>query len=83
MFNWNLENFAGSGLILLIVWEVFWKLIGLWKAAKAGDKLWFVAIFVVNFFGLISIFYLWRTKQLDGILKDFQHFFKSKFNKQV
>ena len=78
IFNWNLENFGGSGLLLLIIWEAFWKLMGLWKAAKTGDKLWFVAIFVVNFFGLIPIIYLWRTKQLEGVLKDIKNIFKKK-----
>lgn len=78
MFNWNLPD-LGAGIFILILWEAFWKGIGLWKSAKKGDTLWFVAIFLINLFGLLPIFYLWRTKQLAGILADFQNFFKSKF----
>ena len=78
LFNWNFENFAGSGLLLLIIWEAFWKLIGLWKAAKQSDKLWFVAIFVVNFFGLIPIIYLWKTKQLESTLHETLKFLRFK-----
>lgn len=80
MFNWGMPDF-GPAIFLLIVWEAFWKGIGLWKSAKKGDKLWFVAILLINLFGVISIFYLWRTKQLEGVVNDFQHFFKSKFKK--
>ncbi len=80
MFNWNFIGIQ-AGVYLLILWETFWKATALWKAAKKGDKLWFIAIFVVNFFGLIPIFYLWKTKQLKPTLKEFQDFFKSKFHK--
>ncbi len=78
MFNWNLENFGGGGIILLVIWEAFWKLIGLWKAAKNNDKLWFVAIFVINFFGLIPIIYLWRTKQLESTINETLKFLRLK-----
>lgn len=80
-----LNNFKfpdlGAGIFILILWEVFWKGIGLWKAAKRGDLTWFVAMFLINFFGIIPIFYLWKTKQLAVVLKDVQTFFKSKFRK--
>lgn len=82
MFN----NFSlpdlGAGIFVLILWEVFWKGIGLWKAAKKGDLVWFVAMFLINFFGIIPIFYLWRTKQLEVVLQDIQNFFRSKFRKK-
>ncbi len=80
MFNWNMPD-LGIGIFILVLWEAFWKGIGLWKSAKKGDLLWFAAIFLINFFGLIPIFYLWRTKQLENVVKDFQTFFKSKFHK--
>ncbi|EKD84536.1 MAG: hypothetical protein ACD_38C00204G0002 [uncultured bacterium] len=69
----------GAGIYLLILWEIFWKGVGLWKSAKKGDLIWFLAIFLINFFGIIPLFYLWKTKQLDGVIKDFQNFFKSLF----
>lgn len=81
MFNWQMPN-LGAGIFLLILWETFWKGIGLWKAAKKGDKLWFIGIFVINFFGLVPLFYLWRTKQLSGVIQDIKNFFTSRFKKQ-
>ena len=81
MFDWDIAN-PNLGIFILIVWEAFWKGVALWKSAKKGDFVWFIAIFLINFFGLIPLFYLWRTKQLEGVLKDFQNFFKSKFNRK-
>ncbi|MDD5147445.1 MAG: DUF5652 family protein [Candidatus Daviesbacteria bacterium] len=81
MFDWNIAN-PNLSIFLLIVWEASWKGVALWKSAKRGDRLWFVAMFLINFFGLIPIFYLWRTKQLEDVLKDFQDFFKLRFKRK-
>lgn len=78
--NFKLPD-LGAGIFILILWEVLWKGIGLWKAAKKGDTLWFLAMFLINLFGIVPMVYLWKTKQLAGVLKDFQTFFKSKFRK--
>lgn len=77
----NFESFyqnLGVGILLLVIWETFWKGIGLWKSAKAGDKLWFVAIFLINFFGIVPIFYLWRSKQLEATINDTLKFLRLK-----
>ncbi len=82
MFNWQVPNLEGGIVLLLIAWELFWKGIGLWRSAKKGDLVWFIAILLINLFGLIPIFYLWRTKQLDMVLADIKTFFSSKFKKK-
>lgn len=69
MFNWNVPN-VGIGIFVLIAWEAFWKAMGLWKAAKKGEKLWFLAIFLINLFGIIPIIYLWKSKQLEEVISD-------------
>lgn len=79
MFDWNIANPNSLGILVLVIWETFWKGIGLWKSAKRGEKLWFIAIFLINLFGLIPIFYLWRTKQLAEVITDVKTFFRSKF----
>ncbi len=76
MFNWKLPD-LGPAILLLVIWEAFWKGIGLWKSAKRGDTLWFIAMFIINLFGIIPLFYLWKTKQLKTVLREFQHFFKN------
>lgn len=81
MFNNIQLPDLGLGIFIIVLWEAFWKLIALWRAAKKGDLVWFIAIFIINLFGLIPIFYLWRTKQLQPALRDFQTFFTSKLKK--
>lgn len=78
--NFKLPD-LGAGIFILILWEVFWKGVGLWKAAKKGDTLWFIAMFLINFFGIIPIFYLWRTKQLEIVLREIREFFRLRFHR--
>jgi hypothetical protein len=44
-------------IIFFIVWELAWKAMGLWKAAKNQQLTWFLAIFVLPTFGLLPIVY--------------------------
>lgn len=52
--------------ILMIIWVLFWKGLALWQAAGRKQKIWFVAILVLNTMGILEIFYLiftyWREK---------------------
>jgi hypothetical protein len=45
-------------LVGLIVWSLFWKGLSLWKAARAKQKYWFVALLLVNSLGLLEIIFL-------------------------
>lgn len=45
-------------LILLIVWDLVWKGISLWKAARNGQKNWFIALMIINSVGILPILYL-------------------------
>jgi methionyl-tRNA synthetase len=45
-------------LIPLVIWEAVWKGIGLWKSAKNNQVKWFIAMFILNTVGLLSIIYL-------------------------
>ncbi|MDO8619560.1 MAG: DUF5652 family protein [Candidatus Daviesbacteria bacterium] len=73
-------NFGDANISLiftvLAIWEVFWKGIALWKSAQRAEGKWFIAILVLNTFGILPIFYLWYTKQIKDILD--LSFFKQK-----
>ena len=45
-------------IIPLILWEGVWKGIALWKSARQGQLLWFIAILVVNSAGILPILYI-------------------------
>jgi len=73
--DWQIFN-NGFVIFFLIVWDLFWKATGLWKSAKRGDTLWFLAMILINSIGILPIFYLWRTKQLAGVPQEVKSFFK-------
>jgi len=44
--------------ILFSIWALVWKGIALWKAARNGSKIWYVALLVVNTVGILEILYI-------------------------
>ena len=45
-------------LLPLIIWEIVWKGIGMWKSARNGQKTWFVLILILNTVGILPIVYI-------------------------
>jgi len=45
-------------LIVIAVWDLVWKLIGMWKAARANHVAWFICIAVFNTLGILPIIYV-------------------------
>lgn len=45
-------------LIILIIWEVTWKLIALWKAGRNNHLAWFICIAIINTVGILPIVYI-------------------------
>ena len=45
-------------ILILLVWELVWKGYALWKSAKNNQRNWFIAIFILNTFGILPIVYL-------------------------
>jgi hypothetical protein len=52
-------------LIIAIAWEVLWKLIAFWKAARNNHLAWYICIAVFNTLGILPIIYiiLYREKK--------------------
>jgi len=46
-------------LFVAVVWSLVWKGLALWKAARRGENVWFVALLVINTFGILEILYLY------------------------
>jgi hypothetical protein len=44
--------------LILVVWEVIWKGIAMWKAGRNNHLAWFVCILVINTIGILPIIYL-------------------------
>ena len=45
-------------LIILVVWDVIWKLVALWKAARNGHTGWYIVLALVNSVGVLPIIYI-------------------------
>jgi hypothetical protein len=48
---------------ILVIWELIWKGIALWKAAKENQKGWFIAILLLNTVGILPILYIFLLKK--------------------
>ncbi len=46
-------------LLVLILWSFYWKARALWRAARNGDKAWFIVLILVQTLGLLDILYLY------------------------
>jgi len=55
-----------TAFVILAIWDVIWKAIAMWEAAKQGSKVWFVLLLIVNSFGILPIAYLWYQGKLFG-----------------
>ncbi|WP_321420586.1 DUF5652 family protein [uncultured Methanomethylovorans sp.] len=45
--------------LVLVFWDLMWKGIGLWKAARNEEKYWFIAILIINSLGIVPILYIY------------------------
>jgi hypothetical protein len=45
-------------ILVLALWELIWKGIALWKAAKSEQKYWFIAMLIINSVGILPILYI-------------------------
>lgn len=45
-------------LYFVYLWSLLWKGLALWRAVKAGQKNWFIALLVLNTAGIAEIIYL-------------------------
>jgi len=54
-------------LILLVIWDTIWKLIGLWKSARNSHLIWFFCIAIFNTLGILPIIYIliYRKKKSE------------------
>lgn len=52
-------------LVGLTAWSITWKAFALWKAAGQKDKVWFVALIILNTAGLLEIFYIFVFSKRD------------------
>jgi len=74
-------------VIILAIWTIIWKCYSVWTAVKRGDRAWFIFLLLLNTFGLLDMFYIFKVvkKDIKTVKKDFnralnllKNFFKFK-----
>jgi hypothetical protein len=54
--------------IIALVWELFWKGLALWHAARSGQWVWFIVFLLVHTVGILEIVYLiWFRANKDSV----------------
>lgn len=48
-------------IVVLALWELFWKGVALWRAAHQNQRSWFIALLLINSAGVLPIIYMLMT----------------------
>jgi len=61
-------------IIITIIWVLPWKAYSVWTASKRNEKGWFIALVMLNTFGILEIFYIFfiakkKWSDIQGVLK--------------
>jgi len=67
-------------LLILVLWTLPWKIYALWLAVKNNHKGWFVALVILNTFGIVEIIYIFAVakKKWADVKKTFLNFLSPK-----
>ena len=49
-------------LPLIVLWDLTWRGLAMWRAARRGEVAWFVCLIIFNTVGILPILYLLLTK---------------------
>ncbi|MDR1729591.1 MAG: DUF5652 family protein [Prevotellaceae bacterium] len=56
-------------LISLVIWDMAWKLFGLWKSARNRHPVWFISIGLFNTAGILPIIYILMDMKVRRMFK--------------
>ena len=56
--TWTLSRPEIALVVLLVIWELVWKGIALWKAGHHRQLAWFIVMLVLNTAGILEIVYI-------------------------
>ncbi|MDO8494951.1 MAG: DUF5652 family protein [bacterium] len=75
--HWNMPfardmtfGVAGFFFALLIIWSLAWKGMALWRAARRGERGWFIALLLIHTAGILDILYLYVFSKRKSTTKE-------------
>jgi hypothetical protein len=57
-------------LLVIAIWELIWKGLGLWKSAQKKQLSWFIVILIFNTVGILPIIYLLINRSKKKVVKE-------------
>jgi hypothetical protein len=61
--TFTLTTLQSTAIILLVVWDLSWKGLALWRAARKNQGIWFITLLILNTVGILPIIFLIITRQ--------------------
>jgi len=61
-----LPKWARLAIAAVAIWDLTWKGLALWQAAKKRQPIWFVALLFLNTAGILPIAYLVMMRRRDA-----------------
>ncbi len=61
MLDQNFLNVVRGGAVLfavLAIWDLVWRGKALWVSSRSSQKVWFIALLIINSVGILPIVYL-------------------------
>ena len=53
-------------LFILTAWSLVWMGLAMWKAARKGNKIWFIVFIIFHTAGILEILYIFIFSQMSG-----------------
>ena len=50
-------------IFIIGIWDAVWKIIAMWKSARANHLAWFICIALINTMGILPIIYILTHKK--------------------
>lgn len=75
----NLPGIPVWLLYILFFWSLLWKGIALWRASRQSQRNWFIALLIVNTFGIAEIVYLFFFSKKKLTILEIKHWLRNAF----
>jgi predicted Co/Zn/Cd cation transporter (cation efflux family) len=50
-------------VIILLIWDVIWKVAAMWKAGRDNQLVWFISIAFLNTLGILPAIYIFTQRK--------------------
>lgn len=60
--EYSLTNNQAFALLALVLWDLVWRGMAMWRAGRNNQKYWFIALLLINSAGILPIIYLITNK---------------------